>query len=699
VAEKEEFPPGAQALLSDQEIVGLDRSRLRGALAEGLRTGKRTQRALESLMRSHVDAVLVEDAGQLLLLLDVLTQGNLGAARVLAVQGVSVPPPSASGQGERFAPLVEAPENLRPLVDRLFAGVFLVDDLHRAGMPLPGQVFVTVEGHVLRGDGGLEVYRPDQDSSNPIALQARIDETAAMLVQEQELAEDVRARLEASQGEEARLQERLRTAREEAQTLNRELAGKEAELRNAQRDWEQGAHRLQQLSAQLKQLDETHGDADAEGRRMTEELESLRTEQTSLRSELEEMAGWADEAETKRNEAVARVTDLRIQFAEKRQHVEMLQRQQQSVKDRIRELETTIQERSEGVSTYEERVVKLQEEIAASEARIGPLEASLVEREAAVAAERESRRTRQFSMHDLEKELRQKRAVLEAQSGEASQLDVDLAQRRVRMENLTQRMTEGYHLSLPEVMEVAEPEWEENESQDWGELERAVEEMKNRLEQMGPVNMVAIEEYQEQEDRYQFLMAQQEDLTKSKDQLLETIRHINETTTEMFNETFDKVNTHFQTIFKKLFGGGEAFLELMDADDVLESGIDIVAKPPGKKPQVISLLSGGERTMTAVALLFALYSVKPSPFCILDELDAALDDANIGRFVSLVQSFLTDSQFVVITHNQKTISASDVLYGVTQEHKGVSKVVSVKLTDHDKDPEDVAKSKQPLAPA
>jgi chromosome segregation protein len=147
-------------------------------------------------------------------------------------------------------------------------------------------------------------------------------------------------------------------------------------------------------------------------------------------------------------------------------------------------------------------------------------------------------------------------------------------------------------------------------------------------------------------------------------------------------------------MFKKLFGGGEAYLELVDEDDVLESGIDIVAKPPGKKPQVISLLSGGERTMTAVALLFALYTVKPSPFCILDELDAALDDANIGRFVSLVQSFVKDSQFIVITHNQKTIAAADVLYGITQEHKGVSKVVSVKLTDHDKDTEDVRKSKQ-----
>ena len=693
-AEKEEFPPGAQALLGDGDIAGWDRSRLRGALAERLRTGKRAQRALESLLRAHLDAVLVDEAGQLLPVLEALVVGDLGAARILAVGGVEPPSTRAEGPGERFAPLVEAPEELRPLVERLFAGVFLVEDLRGAGLPAPGVTFVTPEGHVLRGDGGLEVYHPDQNQSNPVALRARISETESLLERERELAEDLRARLEASQGEESRLQERLRAAREEAQSVNREVAGKEAELGNARRELERGETRSKQLAAQLAQLDEAHGATDEKGRGLAETVKSLREEQEAIRAELEELGRAADAAEEKRNQAVGTATELRIRFAEKRQHVDMLTRQQQSVKDRIRELEATIEERSRGAGGYENRVVKLREDIETAEARLGPLTETLNEREAAVARERDSRRERQFALHDLEKALREKRAKVEALTSEASHLDVDLAQRRVRMENLVQRVTEAYHVALPEVLEAEEPEWEKDESREWSDLDEAVEDMKDRLEKMGPVNMVAIEEYQEQEDRYQFLMAQQEDLTKSKEQLLDTIRHINETTTEMFNQTFDKVNSHFQSMFKQLFGGGEARLELVDAEDVLESGIDIVAKPPGKKPQVISLLSGGERTMTAVALLFALYSVKPSPFCILDELDAALDDANIGRFVALVQSFLKDSQFVVITHNQKTIAASDVLYGITQERKGVSKVVSVKLTDHDKDPEDVAKSKR-----
>jgi len=697
-AEKEEFPAGAQALLSEEEIAGLDRSQILGALAQQVSTGKKYQKALEALLRHHLDAVLVRDAGSLLDVQDALVNGELGAARLLALSGVSAAAPVSPGPGDAFAGLVTCSPDLRSLVDRLFAGVTLVSSLREAGQPGPGQTFVTADGHVAGGLGTLAVQGPEQDASNPLALRARISETEDLLKAESELAEDLRARLEASQGEEAKLQERLKAAREEAQGVSRDVAAREAELRNAKREFEQGTQRMNQCRAQLADMEKTHGASDEDLRRMSEKLEALQGEQETLRSEIETSGHTLETAERDRNQAVSAATELRIRFAEVRQNLEAIERQRQSVGDRIRELETTIQERSQGISTYEERVVKLKEDVEFASKRIEPLETALKEKTDAVETRREDRRTQQFAMHDQEKQMRSKRAELESLMSRASQLDVDLAQRRVRYENAIQRITEAYHVTLPSVFQAEEPEWEQETAPDWEALSQEVEQMKNKLEQMGPVNMVAIEEYQEQEDRYQFLMAQQEDLVKSKEQLMATIMQINETTTEMFNQTFEKVNTNFQEMFKKLFGGGEAFLELVDDGDVLESGIDIVAKPPGKKPQVISLLSGGERTMTAVALLFALYTVKPSPFCILDELDAALDDANIGRFVALVQSFLEDSQFIVITHNQKTIAASDVLYGVTQEHKGVSKVVSVKLTDHDKDPADVARSKQ-LEPA
>jgi chromosome segregation protein len=190
---------------------------------------------------------------------------------------------------------------------------------------------------------------------------------------------------------------------------------------------------------------------------------------------------------------------------------------------------------------------------------------------------------------------------------------------------------------------------------------------------------VAIEEYEETEQRHTFLSAQYEDLVKAKAELTDVIGRINDETKTLFTDTFEKIRANFQTMFVEMFGGGKADLRLVEGEDVLEAGIEIVARPPGKQLQSITLLSGGEQTMTAVALLFSIYQVKPSPFCVLDELDAPLDESNILRFVRVLQRFLTQSQFVVITHNKRTIAMADVLYGVTMQERGVSRVVSVRF--------------------
>jgi chromosome segregation protein len=216
---------------------------------------------------------------------------------------------------------------------------------------------------------------------------------------------------------------------------------------------------------------------------------------------------------------------------------------------------------------------------------------------------------------------------------------------------------------------------------DWSEIGGFVDELRDKLDSMGPVNIDAIQEFEDLLDRQKFLDEQFTDLTNSKEELLEVIKKINATTTTLFAETFGKIRDNFRETFGELFGGGKADLALMDEGDPLESGIEITAKPPGKQLQSVSLLSGGERTMTAVALLFAIYMVKPSPFCILDEMDAPLDESNINRFLAMLDRFVKQSQFLVITHNKRTISRADVLYGVTMEEQGVSKLFSVKFTD------------------
>ena len=269
------------------------------------------------------------------------------------------------------------------------------------------------------------------------------------------------------------------------------------------------------------------------------------------------------------------------------------------------------------------------------------------------------------------------------------------------VKNLRERVQQKYQLNLDEIrseciritiadegparVETLSPEEmsQAGVGTDWSVVGEQVNTLQKRLDEMGPVNLVAIEEYEETEQRFQFLTTQHDDLVKAKEQLLEVLLRINTQTREMFVTTFNQIRENFRSMFVEIFGGGKADLILVDENDVLESGIDIVARPPGKQLQSISLLSGGEQTMTAVALLFSIYQVKPSPFCVLDELDAPLDESNINRFVKVLDRFIDNSQFIIVTHSKRTMARADVMYGVTMEEFGVSKPVGMRLTRED----------------
>jgi chromosome segregation protein len=209
--------------------------------------------------------------------------------------------------------------------------------------------------------------------------------------------------------------------------------------------------------------------------------------------------------------------------------------------------------------------------------------------------------------------------------------------------------------------------------------DQSYREMRTKLDAMGPVNMMALEEYKESAERHSFLDTQRKDLISSIENTISTIREIDEVSRQKFQEAFAKINENFQATFKKLFGGGHAFMKLTDEENSAESGIDVVASPPGKRLQSVLLLSGGEKALTALALLVGIFQYTPSPFCILDEVDAPLDEANIGRFTELVKEMSVQTQFVLITHSKKTMSIAPVLYGVTMQEPGVSKLVSVRF--------------------
>ena len=377
-----------------------------------------------------------------------------------------------------------------------------------------------------------------------------------------------------------------------------------------------------------------------------------------------------------------KLTERRIAVSQMEQELSFVGQQSETARNRREELERAVAGREEGIRSYEESIAKLMDES-------GDLFDQLDELKGAAAAfvdninsERGQRAEMLQRITAADQEVAGRRAELDRAKDFKGKLEVQAAEAQMRRQNVYEHLQDEYGLFADAVMREPDPEWKKGVVPPMEELEGTVGRLQAEIAALGPVNMVAIDECRELEERYAKEKAQEEDLLAAKAQLLELIGNLNDTSGNMFRTTFETANKNFQTMFTRLFGGGEARLVLLEnEEDPLECGIDIIARPPGKRPQSVTLLSGGERTMTAVALLFSIFMIKPAPFCMLDELDAALDDANIGRFVEQLKEFLAQSQFLIITHNQHTIAGSDLVYGVSQQEKGVSRVISMKLSD------------------
>ncbi len=310
------------------------------------------------------------------------------------------------------------------------------------------------------------------------------------------------------------------------------------------------------------------------------------------------------------------------------------------------------------------------------------LEEEIVQLETALRNSMAEKSSLAQKKNNLWTSLQQKKSVIE----KIKELDRDIQLKQMdlsyKLSATEERMKQTYQVDL----RALDKSLYELQNVDLELLEQEIQGYKEKLQSLGTVNLLAIEEYESLKERYEFLLTQKQDLEKSRADLLEAIRKINRTTKKLFEDTFTQVQAAFKDYFRILFGGGEAELTLVDETNPLESGIDIMVRPPGKKYQQITLLSGGEKALTATALLFSLFKIKPSPFCVLDEVDAPLDESNVHRFLEVVRGFLGNSQFIVVTHNRKTIAAGDSLYGVTMEEAGVSKIVSVKLLQDEKNP-------------
>lgn len=693
---------GAKALLRGLDRPDHFKPATLGALATMLEAEPACITAIEAVLGEALQTVLFSDSEIAREALETLSARSLGKASV-APQSTRTPsfhaldlalPPGAVGFAREKVKAIPAAEWL---VDELLRGVVLAPNLATAVGIVAAQpefTVVTLAGEVLGRDGVWRGGRASGKAQESSILQrkAQITELEGQLEGARAELASTETRRETAQAKLVTAQQALREEREALQAAQiriSELAGKAALLEREERDLarrEETLKREQEQTAQRAQQARDRAAALAlDVNAASAAVDAAQTEIGLARQQVEELRRH----ETERNDALS---EQRARFAAEQRGRDDLSRQRQELAARRDEWVGVVNERSKELERYESRMEQYTAENAGLDEaiEIGTLELEDAEKETErLALARLNVASVISELDGVARASRREASVLHDQKGE---LEVQMTQLRLRQENLSEKIAQKYQVDLAlflPTLDAFHAAFTDRRGKDapavsgdamWAEVDQIVQTLQERLNSIGTVNVDAIQEHDELEQRHTFLQTQRDDLTKSRDELQGIIAKINATTLELFTATFERIRTNFAEMFTELFGGGRGNLVLSDENDPLESGIEIMARPPGKQTQSITLLSGGEKTMTAVSLLFAIYMVKPSPFCVLDEMDAPLDESNIGRFIKMLDRFVQQSQFLVITHNKRTIARADVLYGVTMEQAGVSKPVAVRLT-------------------
>jgi chromosome segregation protein len=705
----EGFGAGAQAALKQSKSV-------LGSLTDKIRVPDEYIAAVESALGHNLQLVLTEQPESAQEILAGLASNKQGRASIAALglqSAANAPLTSEQTVGTLALSVVEADDAIRPLISALLGRLIIVDDLAAATSAwreTKGEFDYVTRGGELLNRHGIYTGGSVNSSNNgkaPSSILGRknqIKELQAQLATLQEQVNEISRGKGALQSEQTALQASLQQAQTELRAQEVAIATHEGEfkaLQNSQRVLHQKidtvVYEIQSLAAQEKAGNDKRAALAAQVAECEQREQAAQELVTQLGTGL-------DDLRQHRDTATAALTETKVLLATDEQLAASFGKQRGPLEQRIQELNALALQRRGEISSCIKRKEQAELENADSRQQIERLQhdreivntrtAGLVEDKSGVDADVSSR----------EENLRGQRGRLTSLQQQRGTVDVELAQKNMSVQNLRERIQQKYQINIDDVRSECITITYADEGQakvqtlspeemaaagagtDWDAISSQVGEMQKRLDEMGPVNLVAIEEYEETEQRHTFLSTQYDDLVKAKTELMEVINRINTQTKEMFTQTFLQIRENFRNLFVEIFGGGKADLILTDENDVLESGIDIVARPPGKQLQTISLLSGGEQTMTAVALLFSIYQVKPSPFCVLDELDAPLDESNINRFVRVLQRFIEHSQFIIITHNKRTIGMADVLYGVTMQEHGISKIVSVKFHKVDETP-------------
>jgi chromosome segregation protein len=569
---------------------------------------------------------------------------------------------------------------LAPAMWRLLGQTFVVahlDDARLAAMSAPaGARFVTLSGDVLEPDGRVRLGCANRAAgvisrrSELVGLQQQataLDEQIRQLTQQHRSAQAELSQLE-------KTAQSLRTALYESNTERVECEARLKQLTEQIHHLEQEKPLIAQDLENLSREIESAVAAEHAGRQKAQELDELNAQRQQA---IAELTAQVQQVQQRQAALAARMTETKVSLAAAQEKARSLQeaiaslaRQQQQMQHDLSAAQAEIALNQQRRHDTAAAVEQARDEVQSLQAQQQALQQESRELE-------ESRNGLNLKLEEIRCQSADLRKAQEGLAAQVSAMKVELGEVEVRIESLVARAQEDMSMNLLDLY----PGYRHDEQRDWDAVASEIQDLRGKIERLGNVNLDAIAEQEDLEKRSSFLREQLDDITRSRDQLNDLIRRINKESRQLFLESFEEIRGHFQELFRKLFNGGKADILLTDSEDVLECGIEIVARPPGKELRTLSLLSGGEKTMTAISLLFSIFKSRPSPFCLLDEVDAALDETNIERFTRLVREFMDASQFIIISHSKRTMSMTNVLYGVTMQEPGVSQRISIRFED------------------
>ena len=659
-------------------------------VADIITTQKEYETAIETALGGSIQNIVTDSETTAKQLIEYLKKNKYGRATFLPLTSVgqnggftqekALKEPGVLGLASQ---LVQADSQYDNLVRYLLGRVVVTDHIdHAIALSRKYQYslrIVTLDGELLSA-GGSMTGGAFKNTSNLLGRKREIDELEELCGKSLRAAERLQEELTLNEGQ-------LEQQREELEQLKQQLQKSYLEQNTIQMNVSQMDDKIQEISEssqdmvlENRHLKEQIREIEKNQKELAEGVIDLETQNSRESSDIEQLTGQLEEAREQREQLARDLSAVQLENANLQQKYQFVKENVSRVRAEIRKLEEEQEQLSGSTEASDQAVARKNQEIEELKGLIQEADGQARQAEqetASCSAVKDEKSKEQKQLFDRREEL----------AGRQSRLDKELFRLQSQKEKLEERMEHHveymwseYELTFTTAQALKNPQWTS-----LSDMKKQTEQLKNAVRALGSVNVNAIEDYREVSERYEFMRAQHQDLVKAEETLLKIIEELDNGMRRQFEEKFQEIRREFDQVFRELFGGGHGTLELVEGEDILEAGIQIISQPPGKKLQNMMQLSGGEKALTAIALLFAIQNLKPSPFCLLDEIEAALDDSNVDRFAGYLHKLTKNTQFIVITHRRGTMVSADRLYGITMQEKGVSTLVSVNLIEDDLD--------------